>query len=51
MQSVPISLNPSRVEVYNQEGQSRDTGNIEYTGHRTKTIKTNNMTQKTKKDE
>jgi hypothetical protein len=29
--------------------QSRETGNIEYTRHRTKTNKTNNTTQKTKK--
>ena len=30
-------------------GQSRDTGNIGYTRHRTKTNKTKNITQKTKK--
>ena len=30
-------------------GQSRDTGNTGYTRHRTKTNKTKNITQKTKK--
>ena len=31
-----------------KNGQSRDTGNIRYTRHRTKTNKTKNTTQKTK---
>jgi len=34
-----------------KNGQSRDTGNIGYTRHRTKTNKTKNTTQKTKKDD
>jgi hypothetical protein len=32
-----------------EKGQSRETGNIGYTRHRTKTNKTKNITQKTKK--
>jgi hypothetical protein len=34
-----------------KNGQSRDTGNIGYTRHRTKTNKTKNTAQKTKKDD
>jgi hypothetical protein len=34
-----------------KNGQSRDTGNIGYRRHRTKTNKTKNTTQKTKKDD
>ena len=38
-----------KIEVAIKNGQSRDTGNIGYTRHRTKTNKTKSTTQKTKR--
>ena len=38
-----------KTEVAIKNGQSRKTGNIEYTRHKTLTNKTKNKTQKTKK--
>ena len=37
-----------KIEAAIKNGQSRDTGNIGYTRHRTKANKTKNTTQKTK---